>query len=234
VPLVLLDVQMPEMDGFTVAELIRQEPTLDGTLLVLLTSSGQMGDGARCRQLQVSGYLTKPVTGSDLAEVIRSVLAGARESEPRLVTRHTLREGEARYHVLLAEDNEVNRMLAAKLLTKRGHTFVAVSDGREALAAIDAGGRFDIVLMDVQMPVMDGFEATAAIREAEAVRGGHLPIVALTAHAMKGDLERCLAAGMDAYVSKPIRAAELYELIDRLVDVDHDAVDGDEPEAKAA
>jgi signal transduction histidine kinase/CheY-like chemotaxis protein len=234
VPLVLLDVQMPEMDGFTVAELIRQEPTLDGTLLVLLTSSGMMGDGARCRQLQVSGYLTKPVTGSDLAEVVRSVLAGARESEPRLVTRHTLREGQARYHVLLAEDNEVNRMLAAKLLTKRGHTFVAVGDGREALAAIDAGGQFDIVLMDVQMPVMDGFEATAAIREAEAVRGRHLPIVALTAHAMKGDLERCLAAGMDAYVSKPIRAAELYELMDRLVKADSDDEAGDEPEAKAA
>jgi CheY-like chemotaxis protein len=223
------------MDGFTVAELIRQEPMLDGTLLVLLTSSGQMGDGARCRQLQVAGYLTKPVTGADLAEVVRVVLAGARGSEPRLITRHTLREGQARYHVLLAEDNEVNRMLAAKLLTKRGHTFVAVGDGREAVEALEAGGEFDVVLMDVQMPVMDGFEATAAIRAREAEHGGHLPIVALTAHAMKGDLERCLAAGMDAYVSKPIRAAELYELIDRLVrPVREDESDDDEPEAKAA
>ena len=190
---------------------------LDGTLLVLLTSSGQMGDGARCRQLQVSGYLTKPVTGADLAEVVRSVLGGARGTEPRLVTRHTLREGQARYHVLLAEDNEVNRMLAAKLLVKRGHTFVAVNDGREAVAALEAGGTFDVVLMDIQMPVMDGFEATAAIRAREAGTTAHLPIVALTAHAMKGDLERCLEAGMDAYVSKPIRAAELYELLDRLV-----------------
>jgi CheY-like chemotaxis protein len=236
VPLVLLDVQMPEMDGFTVAELIRQEPMLDGTLVVLLTSSGQMGDGARCRQLQISGYLTKPVTGTDLAEVVRSVLAGPRETEPRLITRHTLREGQARYHVLLAEDNEVNRMLAAKLLTKRGHTYVAVGDGREALTALQTGGRFDILLMDVQMPVMDGFEATAAIRALEATSGDHLPIVALTAHAMKGDLERCLGAGMDAYVSKPIRAAELYELMDRLVksnrEPERDA--GDEPEAKAA
>jgi len=234
VPLVLLDVQMPEMDGFTVAELIRQEPMLDGTLLVLLTSSGQMGDGARCRQLQVAGYLTTPVTGADLAEVVRSVLAGARGTEPRLITRHTLREGQARYHVLLAEDNEVNRMLAGKLLTKRGHTFVAVGDGREACAALEAGGEFDVVLMDVQMPVMDGFEATAAIRAREAKHGGHLPIVALTAHAMKGDLERCLAAGMDAYVSKPIRAAELYELIDRLVQPAREDASDDEPEAKAA
>jgi CheY-like chemotaxis protein len=146
-----------------------------------------------------------------------------------------LREGQARYHVLLAEDNEVNRMLAAKLLTKRGHTFVAVGDGREAVAALEAGGQFDVVLMDVQMPVMDGFEATAAIRAHEADHGGHLPIVALTAHAMKGDLERCLAAGMDAYVSKPIRAAELYELIDRLVKpAREDEIDDDEPEAKAA
>ena len=236
VPLVLLDVQMPEMDGFTVAELIRQEPTLDGTLLVLLTSSGQMGDGARCRQLQVSGYLTKPVTGADLAEVVRSVVGGARGAEPRLVTRHSLREVQTRYHVLLAEDNEVNRMLAAKLLTKRGHTFVAVNDGREAVASLEAGARFDVVLMDVQMPVMDGFEATAAIRAREAGTGGHLPIVALTAHAMKGDLERCLAAGMDAYVSKPIRAAELYELLDRLVGAgrEREAGDSDEREAKAA
>ena len=235
IPLVLLDVQMPEMDGFTVAELIRQEPMLDGTLLVLLTSSGQMGDGARCRQLQVSGYLTKPVTGADLAEVVRSVLGGARGAEPRLVTRHSLREGQARYHVLLAEDNEVNRMLAAKLLTKRGHTYVAVNDGREAVAALGAGGTFDVVLMDVQMPVMDGFEATAAIRAGETGTGGHLPIVALTAHAMKGDLERCLAAGMDAYVSKPIRAAELYELIDRLVTVQRKREDdGDEGEEAAA
>jgi PAS domain S-box-containing protein len=235
IPLVLLDVQMPEMDGFTVAELIRQEPVLDGTLIVLLTSSGQMGDGARCRQLQVSGYLTKPVTGADLAEVVRTVLGGT-SAEPRLVTRHTLREGQARYHVLLAEDNEVNRMLAAKLLTKRGHTFVAVNDGRQAMAALDAGGRFDLVLMDVQMPVMDGFEATAAIREREAKQGGHLPIVALTAHAIKGDLERCLAAGMDAYVSKPIRATEFYELINRLVSAsrERESEDGEEPEAKAA
>jgi CheY-like chemotaxis protein len=208
---------------------------LDGTLLVLLTSSGQMGDGARCRQLQVSGYLTKPVTGADLAEVVRSVLGGARGAEPRLVTRHSLREGQARYHVLLAEDNEVNRMLAAKLLTKRGHTYVAVNDGREAVAALGAGGTFDVVLMDVQMPVMDGFEATAAIRAGETGTGGHLPIVALTAHAMKGDLERCLAAGMDAYVSKPIRAAELYELIDRLVTVQRKREDdGDEGEEAAA
>ena len=236
VPLVLLDVQMPEMDGFTVAELIRQEAMLDGTLLVLLTSSGQMGDGARCRELQVSGYLTKPVTGADLADVVRNVLGGAHGAEPRLITRHTLREGQARYHVLLAEDNEVNRMLAAKLLTKRGHTFVAVNDGRDAVAAIEAGGKFDVVLMDVQMPVMDGFEATDAIRTREAATGGHLPIVALTAHAMKGDLERCLAAGMDAYVSKPIRAAELYELLDRLVSAgrDREGEDGGGAEAKAA
>jgi CheY-like chemotaxis protein len=127
-------------------------------------------------------------------------------------------------------------MLAAKLLTKRGHTYVAVNDGREAVAALEAGGTFDVVLMDVQMPVMDGFEATAAIRAREAGTGGHLPIVALTAHAMKGDLERCLDAGMDAYVSKPIRAAELYELLDRLVSAQRarEDEDGEGREAMAA
>jgi len=127
-----------------------------------------------------------------------------------------LRGGTGGLHVLLAEDNAVNRKVAVRLLEKRGHTVVAVEDGRQALRALD-GERFDIALMDVQMPEMDGFEATAAVRARERVEGGHLPIVALTAYAMKGDRERCLEAGMDAYVAKPVNADELFATLERLV-----------------
>ncbi|TMB44059.1 MAG: response regulator [Deltaproteobacteria bacterium] len=127
-----------------------------------------------------------------------------------------LRGGAGGLHVLLAEDNAVNRKVAVRLLEKRGHTVVAVEDGRQALRALD-GERFDIALMDVQMPEMDGFEATAAVRARERVEGGHLPIVALTAYAMKGDRERCLEAGMDAYVAKPVNADELFATLERLV-----------------
>ncbi|TMA36390.1 MAG: response regulator, partial [Deltaproteobacteria bacterium] len=127
-----------------------------------------------------------------------------------------LRGGAGGLHVLLAEDNAVNRKVAVRLLEKRGHTVVAVEDGRQALRALD-GERFDVALMDVQMPEMDGFEATAAVRARERVEGGHLPIVALTAYAMKGDRERCLEAGMDAYVAKPVNADELFATLERLV-----------------
>ena len=134
-----------------------------------------------------------------------------REHEPA-----PLGGGHARLRVLLAEDNAVNRMVAVRLLEKRGHTVVAVENGREALHALDREP-FDVVMMDVQMPEMDGLEATAAVRAREGVQGGHVPIVALTAHAMKGDRERCLEAGMDAYVSKPVNAEELFATLARLV-----------------
>jgi len=212
--LALLDVRMPEMDGFTLAQKIQSDGGLACTPLVLLTSSGQKGDAARCRELGVAGYLTKPVMASELIEAVLAVLGPRPQAEQTvLVTRHSLRETRRRLRVLVAEDNPVNRTIVVRVLEKRGHAVVAVGDGRQAL---DALGRetFDIVLMDVQMPIMDGFEAVEAIRRRERSGGGHVPIVALTAHAMKGDEQRCLAAGMDAYVAKPIDPAALFATMD--------------------
>ncbi len=219
--LVLLDVNMLEMDGFEVADRIRRNPGLAGLTILMLTSVGQRGDGARCRELGVSAYLVKPIKQAELLDAIIAALgkrSGDGDRNP-LVTRHSLREGRQSLRILLAEDNPVNQALAARLLEKRGHTVVVVGNGREALAALEksAFNGFDSVLMDVQMPGMDGFETTAAIREKEKGTGKHLPIVAMTAHAMKGDRERCLAAGMDGYVSKPIRAQELLQALEGLL-----------------
>ncbi|MEP6960917.1 MAG: response regulator [Acidobacteriota bacterium] len=213
-PLAILDVQMPAMDGFQLAEIIRRDPRSSGTKLVMLTSIGERGDAARCKQLGIEGYLNKPIRVPDLLEAIRSVLgAGAPDpaASPVVVTRHSIREG--RRHVLVAEDNAVNQRLAVRLLEKQGFTVVVAANGRLALEAIERES-FDLVLMDVQMPEMDGFAATAAIRLKEKTSGGRLQVVAMTAHSMKGDLERCLAAGMDGYVSKPIQVAALTEAID--------------------
>src|SRR5439155_16548509 len=158
------------------------------------------------------GYLTKPVVASHLLETIQAICRGPRQDpSPRPV----VATSRTPLHVLLAEDNAVNRKVAVRLLEKRGHTVVAVEDGRQALRALERE-RFDVVVMDVQMPEMDGFEATAAVRARERVQGGHVPIVALTAHAMKRDRERCLEAGMDAYVSKPIEAEELFTTLERV------------------
>jgi signal transduction histidine kinase/DNA-binding response OmpR family regulator/HPt (histidine-containing phosphotransfer) domain-containing protein len=220
-PLVLTDAQMPEMDGFTLVERIREDPALAAATIMMLTSSGQRGDAARCRALGVAAYLTKPIGQADLLEALLRVLGSRSQAvdRPRLVTRHSLRESRRPLRILLAEDNPVNRQLALRLLEKRGHTVVAVHNGQEAVALLDnpAAGPFDAVLMDVQMPEMDGFQATALIREKEKATGRHMPIVAMTAHAMKGDRERCLAAGMDGYIAKPIHPNELFDTIDGLV-----------------
>ena len=216
--LLLTDAAMPDLDGWTLVERIRQTGDLSKITIMMLTSKGQQGDAARCRQLGIAAYLTKPIGQSQLLGAIYSVL-GAPVSEspqPRLVTRHSLREEQRGLRILLAEDNMVNQKLAARLIERRGHTAVAVGTGREALEALEKQ-RFDLVLMDVQMPEMDGFEATAAIREKEIATGSHLPIIAMTAHAMKGDRERCLAAGMDNYVSKPIQPGELFKAIEGLI-----------------
>ncbi|MGO9273685.1 MAG: response regulator [Terriglobia bacterium] len=215
--LILTDVNMPDMDGFTLVEQLRQGCNLAAkTKIIMLTSAGQRGDAARCRELGVAAYLIKPFGQSELFDAIVRVLgAGESHSAPAtLVTRHSLREGKRRLHVLLAEDNAVNQKLAARLLEKHGHHVTVTSNGREALVALDQES-FDVVLMDVQMPEMDGFEATAAIRAREQSTGRHLPIVAMTAHAMQGDQERCLAAGMDGYIAKPIKAQELIDLLER-------------------
>jgi PAS domain S-box-containing protein len=215
--LVLLDFQMPEMDGFEVAERIKAHPELGATTIMMLSSVGERGDGQRCRTLGVAAYLTKPVRQSVLLDAILMVYAQSALGAvgPSLITRHSLREEQKHLKVLLAEDNPVNQMVAAKMLEKRGHTVIIAANGLEALAALDQG-EFDIVLMDVQMPEMDGREATLAIRARERSTGGHIPIVAVTASAMKGDRERCLEVGMDGYITKPIKYESLIEEVERI------------------
>jgi two-component system sensor histidine kinase/response regulator len=215
-PLVLIDALMPGMDGFELAAKIKADPALAGATIMMLTSAGQRGDATRCRELGIQAYLIKPIRQSELLDAILTTLGAPRvgKRRPSLVTRHSLREARPKLRILVVEDNAVNQRLAVRLLEKQGHEVDVASNGREALEKLvrppaDAPD-FDLVLMDVQMPLMDGFEATAAIRREEEKTGRHLPIVAMTAHALKGDRERCLAAGMDGYVSKPLHAEELY------------------------
>jgi CheY-like chemotaxis protein len=217
-PLVLIDAQMPDMDGFALAQQIKESPGLAGATIMMLTSAGQRGDAARCRELGIAVYLIKPIRQSELLEAI--LLALGRPSQqgerPTVLTRHSLREARRKLRVLVAEDNAVNQQLAVRLLEKQGHTVAVAGNGREALEALEkAASGFDVVLMDVQMPEMDGFEATAAIRQKEKEMGRHIPIIAMTAHAMKGDRELCLDKGMDDYISKPVQAKELQEAMDR-------------------
>jgi two-component system, sensor histidine kinase and response regulator len=220
-PLVVLDAQMPGMDGFSVAEEIKKDPRLAAAIVMMLTSGGQRGDGARCRALGIAAYLTKPISQAMLLDAILAVLVMPPHGpeRPPVVTRHSLRESRHKLHILVAEDNAVNQLVAARVLGKRGHTVVIARTGRAALAAVDASGAatFDLILMDVQMPDMDGFEATSAIRAREKSSGAHLPIIAMTANAMKGDEQRCLAAGMDGYVSKPIDVEQLFAKIDAVL-----------------
>jgi PAS domain S-box-containing protein len=216
-PLALIDFQMPDLDGFGLAERIKQRPELATTMIMMLSSVGHRGDAERFRELGVASYLTKPVRQSVLMDAILAVLDEKDNLTDHkvLVTRHTLNEARRSLRVLLAEDNAVNRKLVTALLEKRGHTVVTVGNGREAVAVAEKRG-CDLILMDVQMPDMDGLEATAAIRVAEKLTGIHVPIIALTAHAMKGDREACLAAGADGYLAKPLNAKALFELIDSL------------------
>ncbi len=208
---------MPELDGFALAQQIKSDPDLGSTLIMMLTSGGRSGDIARCGELGIASYLLKPVKQSELFDAIASALgitapADAAEIDEKLGAaglRRSLR-------LLLAEDSLVNQRLAVGLLEKHGHQVDVVVNGREAVAAA-LSKKYDLVLMDVQMPELDGLEATQAIRSHEKNVGGHLPIVAMTAHAMKGDRERCLAAGMDGYVAKPVRAKELFETIEEVV-----------------
>jgi PAS domain S-box-containing protein len=215
-PLILLDAHMPEMDGFTLAGCIKKNPDWKTATIMMLSSSGQRGDAQRCRELGVAAYLNKPVRQGELLDAILAALGTRpiKEAPPNLVTRHSLREKSNHLRILLVEDNAVNQVLAVRLLEKRGHKVTVAGNGKQALAALEKGS-FDLVLMDVQMPEMDGFEATAAIREKEKASGNHLPVVAMTAHAMVGDKERCLEAGMDDYITKPIRGEELSELLKR-------------------
>ncbi len=212
-PLVLLDAKMPECDGFQVATRIREDPAFTPKLIMMLSASEQAVQSARCQELGGLPYIVKPVNSSQLLEVIgMSVGAGAPASNKRPAV---ARAASRPLRILLAEDNEVNRLVVSTILEKYGHTVVPAVDGREALAAVQEGG-FDLVLMDIHMPEMDGYEATAAIRAVERETGNHVPIVALTAAAMQGDREISLAVGMDDYLAKPVRNAELLAVIERL------------------
>ncbi|MBW2343857.1 MAG: response regulator [Deltaproteobacteria bacterium] len=226
--LLLLDAQMPGMDGFEVARKVKDAPYGAGLKTILVTSLGRKGDAALCNELGISGYLLKPAKQSDLLDAITMALGQPPDEKISLITRHTVREARIRLNILLAEDNIVNQKLAVKMLEKRGHRVVIASNGRKAVDAFKAE-HFDLILMDVQMPEMDGLTATRMIRnlklETRNLEGqissikhpvSSIPIIALTAHAMKGDREKCIAAGMDDYVSKPIKADKLFAVIEKL------------------
>ncbi len=213
--LALLDGMMPQMDGFALAAEIKKRPDFYALPLILLSSAGSTSSNTRCRQLGIDHCLIKPVKQSDLLDSIMTILhvATADQVAPRADTQERPDDIES-LRILLAEDGLVNQKVAVNLLEQRGHRVTVASNGQKALAALEREC-FDVVLMDVQMPTMDGFEATALIRQREKISGAHMPIIAMTAHAMKGDRERCLEAGMDGYIPKPIRAKELYEAIEK-------------------
>jgi signal transduction histidine kinase/CheY-like chemotaxis protein len=215
-PLVILDAHMPDMDGFAVLERIRRDSRITASTLMMLTSAGHQGDLAKCRELGVNAYVTKPLRQSELLDAVMIALGRAVQVPEGDPSASSASEQSRRLRILLAEDNPVNQKLAVGILTKHGHLVQVAQNGREALEACEAGS-FDLVLMDVHMPEMGGFEATGMIRQRERIHGGHLPIVALTARAMAGDRERCLEAGMDDYLTKPVKVKALLEIIDRLV-----------------
>jgi len=221
--LVLLDMQMPELDGFDIAGMMKSTPSGEEMKIIMLSSVGQRGDPVRCRKAGISGYLSKPVKQSDLLDAIMMTMDRHFEEKKTVITRHTVHEARERLNILLAEDNLVNQILAVKLLETRGHQVTLVSNGREAVEAFKKDS-FDLILMDIQMPEMDGFEATGKIRALEQQAAsnrqpatGNIPIIAMTAHAMKGDREKCFEAGMDDYVSKPINPEALFNAINKVI-----------------
>ncbi|MFV2072426.1 MAG: response regulator [Thermoanaerobaculales bacterium] len=223
-PGILIVANSSRIDGFDLVEKIRRHDDRTTAKTIMIAELGRIGDGALCRRLGVGAYLTRPVTDSDLLATITRLLNPAEDAaRMELITRHTLREtrrtdavGDAPpVSILVAEDNPVNQIVIRGILEKGGHSVTVVSDGRDAVRAIEHGS-FDLVLMDVQMPRIDGLEATSIVRETERSTGDHLPIVALTAHGMAGDRDRCIEAGMDAYVTKPVPARELLDLVSRM------------------
>ena len=215
VRLIITDVQMPRIDGLSFGEKVRRDAAFANIPMIFLSSSVQQGETLRARALGRTAYLTKPVQPSELFDAMLDVLCKRPVAEPRAVaSTNAPPAGAASLRILLAEDNPVNRKLAKTLLEKHGHIVLIAENGREALAAMDRE-KVDLVLMDVQMPLMDGLEATRLIREQERTTGKRLHIIALTAHAMKGDRERCLEAGADDYLAKPIRTKDLLAAIDR-------------------
>jgi PAS domain S-box-containing protein len=236
--LILLDMQMPELGGFDVAKIIKNAPSGKDVRIILLSSIGERGDSDRCKEIGISGYLPKPIKQSELLDAIMMTIGLPSEETPTVITRHKIYEKRESFNILLAEDNLINQTLAIKLLETRGHRVTLASNGIKAVEAFKQGD-FDLILMDIQMPEMDGFEATRHIRalelkahssklkEAESsepsafslqpsARSGGIPIVAMTAHVMMGDREKCIDAGMDDYVPKPIKPETLYSVIDKV------------------
>ena len=221
--IIVIDSNMPHMDGFELAEKIQAMVKSNGFAseysVLMLTSRGRPGEANRCGNLGISGYLLKPVAKSDLLTAIRTALTqsqGQTDIKPALITRHTLRESARKLRILVAEDNAVNQVVVIRALQKMGHTPVLAQNGKLALT-LASTEKFDLAFMDVQMPEMDGLVATAAIRKSEKRSDFHLPIFAMTAHAMKGDRERCLAAGMDGYITKPVRFSDIEETLAGLI-----------------
>jgi CheY-like chemotaxis protein len=213
--LVVADASMPDADGFALAEHVKVNPDLGAAVIMMLTSVDCPEDIGRCQGVGVTSYLLKPVKQSELFDAIALGL-GVDDLEARGAVMEASDQKRHRpLEVLLAEDSLVNQTLAVALLKKQGHQVTVANNGREAVAATQSRD-FDLVLMDVQMPEMDGLEATASIRHLESHTGKHVPIIAMTAHAMQGDRERCLERGMDGYISKPITADQLYEVIEKV------------------
>jgi PAS domain S-box-containing protein len=212
--LALTDAHMPYMDGFMLAEQIKQDPAIGSTVVMMLTSGDSPEDVQRCETLGIAAYLLKPIKQLELLEAIELAL-GITVSKTELLAPAAHPRKVERLHILLAEDSLVNQKLAVALLEGQGHEVRVVNNGREAIAALQTD-KVDMVLMDIQMPEMDGLEATKRIRVGEQHTGGHIPIIAMTAHALKGDRERCLAAGMDGYIAKPIHVNELFKVIEGL------------------
>ena len=212
--LLLLDVMMPEMDGVELARRIRADGRFAECILLMLSSAGRLKDDGDFERLRIAQWLTKPIKQSDLLNAIASSLAPRKYGDGRTTETTDQDAGDLpALSILLAEDGLVNQKVAIGLLERRGHKVVVANNGQEAIDLLERQ-HFDLVLMDVQMPIMDGFETTVAIREGEKASGAHIPIIAMTASAMKGDREQCLSAGMDAYIAKPISANELYGLVE--------------------
>jgi two-component system, sensor histidine kinase and response regulator len=214
--LMLTDVHMPDMDGWELVRRVRQEPAYDAVQIVIMPSAGVRGDALRCQELRVAGYLTKPVVHGELHDALVAILNGGDGLGDQPVTRHSIRDERSRCCVLVADDVEINREMVRIILEKQGHRVIMACNGREAVDLF-LQRRFDIIFMDMQMPVLDGYQATREIRELERSLDRMTPVVAMTAYALQGDSDKCLASGADAYLSKPARQAQVLALIDQLV-----------------
>ncbi|MBF0509389.1 MAG: response regulator, partial [Deltaproteobacteria bacterium] len=243
--LILTDVQMPKINGFDLASQVKTIPSLKEIPIIILTSTGRIGDGKRCREIGIEGYLNKPIKRDELRKAIVSVLNLCTMMEfpdnPKLITRHTIAEAYRKdFQILLVEDYPTNQQVAIRHLQDAGYQVDLAENGRQAIKAFKRK-HYHLILMDIQMPEMDGIEATKKIRELEGNLNAlssnsrldipRIPIIAMTAHALKGDREKCLEAGMDDYISKPLQRKSFLEIVDKWVMPD--SLSSDEPPAAA-